>query len=181
MKPTRQISLTKTREEAAKADFRRRPCPRRLGAVIASSIGRHITRAWRIRSGAAATSPTRTRGRRSRATFKRCCRTHSTCAIFATSHISAHGGDIAPGHLLAVARPRRPAPSRLPPSRGASHDRTSGHLRLLLDRTLDATNWRAEQALRPAVNRKVRDGALLQECPRRRSARLHAAPPTRGC
>lgn len=101
MKPTRQISLTKIREEAANADFRRRPCPRRLGALIASSIGRHITRAWRIRSGAAATSPTHTRGRRSRATFKRCCRTHSTCAIFATSHISAHGGDIAPGHLLA--------------------------------------------------------------------------------
>jgi hypothetical protein len=153
------------------------------GALIASSIGRHITRAWRIRSGAAATSPTRTRGRRSHATFKRCCRTHSTCAIFATSHISAHGGDIAPGHLLArlldlVAR-HRP---------GCHHP--AAHLTtelpaifgFLLDRTLDATYWRAEQALRPAVvNRKVRDGALLQVCPRRCSARLHAAPPTRGC
>jgi len=76
--------------------------------------------------------------------------------------ISAHGAAVARGHLLTRLVPLLDAPGRL-----ADCQRLATHLTIelpalfsfLSDLTLDATNWRAEQALRPAVvNRKVSGG-----------------------
>ena len=70
-------------------------------------------------------------------------------------HISDHGLAVARGHY--VHRLDRLLPTR--PSRLADARRFAAHLRtefaavfrFLVDPTLDATNWRAEHALRPAV------------------------------
>jgi transposase len=76
--------------------------------------------------------------------------------------ISAHGAAVARGHLIT-----RLADLLASPSAIAECQRLVAHLTtelpalfgFLFDFTLDATNWRAEQALRPAVvNRKVSGG-----------------------
>jgi len=76
--------------------------------------------------------------------------------------ISAHGAAVARGHLLTRLLKLLAAPSRL-----ADCQRLAAHLTtelpalfgFLFDVTVDATNWRAEQAIRPAVvNRKVSGG-----------------------
>jgi len=76
--------------------------------------------------------------------------------------VSAHGAAVARGHLIgallnALARPGH----TLTLQRFARHLTTElpAIFSFLFDPTLDATNWRAEQALRPAVvNRKVCGG-----------------------
>lgn len=76
--------------------------------------------------------------------------------------ISPHGATVARGHLISrlidlVAAPGAIADCR----RLAAHLTTEADalFGFLFDPTLDATNWRAEQALRPAVvNRKVSGG-----------------------
>jgi transposase len=76
--------------------------------------------------------------------------------------ISEHGAAVARGHLISRILNLLGTPGCLPDSQ-----RLAAHLTLelpalfsfLFDFTLDATNWRAEQALRPAVvNRKVSGG-----------------------
>ena len=76
--------------------------------------------------------------------------------------LSPHGAAVARGHLIAQLLAALDRPGR-----GAAVRRLARHLTFefhaifscLFDPTLDATNWRAEQALRPAVvNRKVCGG-----------------------
>lgn len=76
--------------------------------------------------------------------------------------ISTHGAAVARGHLITRLADLLAAPSTLADCR-----RLAAHLTtelpaifgFLFDLTVDATNWRAEQALRPAVvNRKVSGG-----------------------
>ena len=76
--------------------------------------------------------------------------------------ISAHGAAVARGRVLSqfltVLEHAGPLPAM---QRFAAHLRTElpALLSFLFDATVDATNWRAEQALRPAVvNRKVSGG-----------------------
>jgi transposase len=80
----------------------------------------------------------------------------------AAAEISSHGAAVARGHLISQLLDLLDAPGRL-----ADCQRLAAHLTVelpavfsfLFDPTLDATNWRAEQALRPAVvNRKVSGG-----------------------
>jgi transposase len=80
----------------------------------------------------------------------------------AAGEISGHGAAVARGHLISHLLDLLDAPSRL-----ADCQRLAAHLTIelpavfsfLFDPALDATNWRAEQALRPAVvNRKVSGG-----------------------
>ncbi len=76
--------------------------------------------------------------------------------------MSAHGVAIARGHLQARLNARLAHPTTVPAVRRfAAHlDREwSALFSFLYDPTIDATNWRAEQALQPAVvNRKVSGG-----------------------
>ncbi len=76
--------------------------------------------------------------------------------------MSAHGLAVARGHLITRLADRLDRPSRVPDVR-----RFAAHLvrefpaiwSFLFDPTIDATNWRAEQAIRPAVvTRKVWGG-----------------------
>jgi transposase len=78
------------------------------------------------------------------------------------AEISAHGAAVARGHLIT-----RLADLLATPSTIADCQRLAAHLTtelsvlfgFLFDVSVDATNWRAEQALRPAVvNRKVSGG-----------------------
>jgi transposase len=80
----------------------------------------------------------------------------------AAGAISAHGAAVARGHLITRLLALVAAPGAL-----ADCHRFAAHLTtelpavfgFLFDPTLDATNWRAEQAIRPAVvNRKVSGG-----------------------
>jgi transposase len=80
----------------------------------------------------------------------------------AAQTISSHGAAVARGHLLARLLALLAVPGTVDDCR-----RLAAHLTtefpaifgFLFDETLDATNWRAEQALRPAVvNRKVSGG-----------------------
>lgn len=80
----------------------------------------------------------------------------------ARGEISAHGAAVARGHLITRLVDLVAAPGSV-----ADCHRLAAHLTtemdavfgFLFDPTLDATNWRAEQALRPAVvNRKVSGG-----------------------
>lgn len=81
---------------------------------------------------------------------------------FAAGEISAHGVAIARGHLITALLDLLDVPSPL-----ATCQRLAAHLAtefpalfgFLFDPSVDATNWRAEQALRPAVvNRKMSGG-----------------------
>ncbi|HZC78678.1 MAG TPA: transposase, partial [Ktedonobacterales bacterium] len=81
---------------------------------------------------------------------------------FRAGEMSAHGVAVARGHLMTRLLELLAAPGGL-----ADCHRFAAHLTtelpalfsFLFDLTLDATNWRAEQALRPAmVNRKVSGG-----------------------
>jgi transposase len=76
--------------------------------------------------------------------------------------ISAHGAAVARGHLITRIAALLATPSTVPEcQRLAAHLTTElpALFGFLFDFTLDATNWRAEQALRPAiVNRKVSGG-----------------------
>ena len=76
--------------------------------------------------------------------------------------ISAHGAAVARGHLMTRLLDLLAAPGTLPDChRLAAHLTTElpAVFGFLFDLTLDATNWRAEQAIRPAVvNRKVSGG-----------------------
>ncbi|MGH8735599.1 MAG: IS66 family transposase, partial [Burkholderiales bacterium] len=80
----------------------------------------------------------------------------------ATAEISAHGAAVARGHLLSRLLDLLAAPGTLPDChRLAAHLTTElpAVFSFLFDPRLEATNWRAEQALRPAVvNRKVSGG-----------------------
>jgi hypothetical protein len=80
----------------------------------------------------------------------------------AAGTISPHGVAIARGRLLAQLLVMLDTPGRLPAMRRfAAHliVELQGLFSFLFDPTIDATNWRAEQALRPAVvNRKVCGG-----------------------
>lgn len=80
----------------------------------------------------------------------------------AASEISAHGAAVARGHLMSRLLDRLAAPGTVPDcQRLAAHLTTElpAVFGFLFDFTLDATNWRAEPALRPAVvNRKVSGG-----------------------
>jgi transposase len=80
----------------------------------------------------------------------------------AAGEISAHGTAVARGHLLSGLMDLLAAPGTVPDcQRLAAHLTTElpAVFGFLFDSTLDATNWRAEQALRPAVvNRKVSGG-----------------------
>ena len=80
----------------------------------------------------------------------------------AAGAISAHGVAVARGHLLAHLDGILDQPTSVPAVRRfvAHLDREWPALfTFLYDPTIDATNWRAEQALRPAVvNRKVSGG-----------------------
>jgi transposase len=80
----------------------------------------------------------------------------------AAREISAHGAAVARGHLLSRLLDLLAAPGTVPDcQRLAAHLTTElpAVFGFLFDFTLDATNWRAEQALRPAVvNRKVSGG-----------------------
>jgi transposase len=80
----------------------------------------------------------------------------------ASGEMSEHGAAIARGHLVARLLELLNSPGGL-----ADCQRLAAHLTIelpalfsfLFDHTVDATNWRAEQALRPAVvNRKVSGG-----------------------
>jgi len=76
--------------------------------------------------------------------------------------VSAHGLAVARGHLITRLAERLGRPSQVPDvQRFAAHlDRELPAMwSFLFDPTIDATNWRAEQALRPAVvTRKVWGG-----------------------
>jgi transposase len=81
---------------------------------------------------------------------------------YQAGHVSARGVAVARGRLVA-----RLGMVLSRPSRVADVERFAGHLRVefeaifsfLFDPTLDATNWRAEQAIRPAVvTRKMAGG-----------------------
>ena len=76
--------------------------------------------------------------------------------------MSAHGAAVARGHVLSQLLTALDDPGTLPAmQRFAAHLCTElpALLRFLFDPTVDATNWRAEHALRPAVvNRKVCGG-----------------------
>jgi transposase len=80
----------------------------------------------------------------------------------AAGEISAHGAAVARGHLMTRLLDLVAAPGTVPDChRLAAHLTTElpAVFGFLFDPTLDATNWRAEQALRPAiVNRKVSGG-----------------------
>jgi len=80
----------------------------------------------------------------------------------AAGAISAHGAAVARGHLMSRLLDLLAAPGTVPDcQRLAAHLTTEfpAVFGFLFDFTLDATNWRAEQALRPAVvNRKVSGG-----------------------
>jgi len=86
--------------------------------------------------------------------------------------ITPHGAAIARGRLvnqLADLVNGSRAHTGVPTRCGASGRRVAGPFGFLFDPSVDATNWRAEQALRPAVaNRKVSDnrsarGAATQQ------------------
>jgi hypothetical protein len=89
------------------------------------------------------------------------------------ARLSAHGVAVVRGRLVAKFLRALDHPGRAPAlQRFAAHLRTEtpAIMSFLFDASLDATNWRAEQALRPAVvNRKVSGG--------NRSARGDAADP----
>ena len=76
--------------------------------------------------------------------------------------VSAHGLAVARGHLVTRLAERLGRPSQVPDvQRFAAHlDREFPAMwSFLFDPTIDATNWRAEQAIRPAVvTRKVWGG-----------------------
>ena len=76
--------------------------------------------------------------------------------------ISLHGAAVARGHLMARLLDLLAAPGTVPDcQRLAAHLTTElpAVFGFLFDLTLDATNWRAEQAIRPmVVNRKVSGG-----------------------
>jgi transposase len=76
--------------------------------------------------------------------------------------ISMHGAAVARGHLMARLLDLLAAPGTVPDcQRLAAHLTTElpAVFGFLFDLTLDATNWRAEQAIRPmVVNRKVSGG-----------------------
>lgn len=76
--------------------------------------------------------------------------------------ISMHGAAVARGHLMARLLDLLAAPGTVPDChRLAAHLTTEfpAVFGFLFDLTLDATNWRAEQAIRPmVVNRKVSGG-----------------------
>jgi transposase len=80
----------------------------------------------------------------------------------AAADISAHGAAVARGHLITRLAALLATPSTLEDGRRlAAHLTTelSALFGFLFDADIDATNWRAEQALRPAVvNRKVSGG-----------------------
>lgn len=80
----------------------------------------------------------------------------------AAGTIAAHGVAVARGHLLGRLSTVLDQPTTVPVVRRfAAHlDREwSALFSFLYDPTIDATTWRAEQALRPAVvNRKVSGG-----------------------
>lgn len=80
----------------------------------------------------------------------------------ATGEISAHGAAVARGHLMSRLLDLLAEPGTVPDChRLAAHLTTElpAVFGFLFDATVDATNWRAEQALRPAVvNRKVSGG-----------------------
>ena len=81
---------------------------------------------------------------------------------FCAGTISAHGVAVARGHLLTRLLALLDAPGLVPDcQRFANHLTTElpALFGFLFDLSLDATNWRAEQAIRPAVvNRKVSGG-----------------------
>ena len=76
--------------------------------------------------------------------------------------ISQHGAAVARGHLIARLLDLLAAPGTVPDCRRLAAHLTTELLAVfgfLFDLTLDATNWRAEQAIRPmVVNRKVSGG-----------------------
>jgi transposase len=76
--------------------------------------------------------------------------------------VSAHGAAVARGHLMTRLLDLLAAPGTVPEcQRLAAHVTTElpAVFGFLFDGTLDATNWRAEQAIRPmVVNRKVSGG-----------------------
>lgn len=78
------------------------------------------------------------------------------------ARLSAHGVAVVRGRLVAEFLRALDHPGRAPAlQRFAAHLRTEtpAIMSFLFDASLDATNWRAEQALRPAVvNRKVSGG-----------------------
>jgi transposase len=80
----------------------------------------------------------------------------------AAGTLSAHGVDVARGHLFNQVLAALDAPGTIPEvQRFARHLTTElpALFSFLVDPALDATNWRAEQALRPAViTRKVNGG-----------------------
>ena len=80
----------------------------------------------------------------------------------ADGEISTHGAAVARGHLMARLLDLLAAPGTVPDcQRLAAHLTTElpAVFGFLFDLTLDATNWRAEQAIRPmVVNRKVSGG-----------------------
>jgi transposase len=68
--------------------------------------------------------------------------------------ISAHGLAVARGHLITRLAARLDRPSHVPDvQRFAAHlpREFAAIWSFLFDPTIDATNWRAEQAIRPAV------------------------------
>jgi len=86
-----------------------------------------------------------------------------TRARYVASTVSAHGLAVARGHLIArLGRLLERTPSRrLPVQRFQAHLITEFEaiFSFLFEPTLEATNWRAEQALRPAVvTRKMSGG-----------------------
>jgi transposase len=90
---------------------------------------------------------------------------HQTCLahlIRRCGEISMHGAAVARGHLMARLLDLLAAPGTVPDcQRLAAHLTTElpAVFGFLFDLTLDATNWRAEQAIRPmVVNRKVSGG-----------------------
>lgn len=94
---------------------------------------------------------------------------------FRDGHVAAHGLAVARGHLITrLGRLLQRRPSRTPAIRRfATHLITEydAVFSFLFDPTLDATNWRAEQALRPAVvtrkmcggGNRTRRGAQTQQ------------------
>lgn len=80
---------------------------------------------------------------------------------WAAGTLSAHGAAVARGHLMTHVLALLDQPGPLPAMRRfAVHLTTEpALLSFLYDPTVDATNWRAEHAIRPAVvNRKVCGG-----------------------
>ena len=153
----------------------RRAAARRLAVVSLLHARPRIRRVSRICCAAVACCCSTIRGSRLSPRSKPSCRRRSPRATaYHAGTVSAHGLAVARGHYVE----RLGRLLERTPSRRARVRRFQQHLivefdaifSFLFDPTLDATNWRAEHALRPAVVTRKMCGGGNRTAPRRRQS-----------